>query len=178
MANKVLTKIFHSLSNEEIGKYFTKEIESKDKENNDKENKEDKYIFDFNKIIPKPKHIWDKGNLSTITEEIEGKNNCWYEWNKSNWGVKRNAGLLDFEGGYIEFQTDWYHPFPVIREIACNHPDQVFNIEYADECGGENIGAYSIMYNSKKEEIETISKREFKTSEDRSNFYNEVWNIE
>jgi hypothetical protein len=46
-------------------------------------------VFDFDKIVPMPKHIF-RGNLGDKERKKYGKNN-WYDWSYLHWGTKWNA---------------------------------------------------------------------------------------
>ena len=48
-------------------------------------------VFDFDKIIPMPKHIF-RGGLGDKERKKYGENN-WYDWSNLHWGTKWNAGL-------------------------------------------------------------------------------------
>ncbi len=51
---------------------------------------DDGFCMDFNKITPMPKWVYNK-DLSSKDEEKYGKENCWLEWCRKNWGTKWNA---------------------------------------------------------------------------------------
>ena len=46
-------------------------------------------VYDFDKIVPMPKHIF-RGNLGDKERKKYGKNN-WYDWSYLHWGTKWNA---------------------------------------------------------------------------------------
>lgn len=92
----------------------------------------DKYVeempIDFNKIIPMP-----DGNTD------------WYSWCIDKWGTKWNAYSQEVGlEGEIIFQTAWSNPYPIIEALSNKYPDAEFNLRYADEDFGQNVGEYSM----------------------------------
>jgi hypothetical protein len=77
----------------------------------------------------------------------------WYEWQTINWGTKWNAiGALD-EGKHIHFLTAWSTPFVLIGRLSKKYPEAEFNVRYADEDFGYNVGEYTfnngdLVYNN------------------------------
>lgn len=71
----------------------------------------------------------------------------WYEWSIENWGTKWNAyddEVLE-DDTVARFDTAWSHPFPVVKQLSRDHPDDVIAVVYADEDLGCNFGAYFIQ---------------------------------
>lgn len=104
---------------------------------------EDKEFFDFEKIIPPPENI-EKGGC---TGEHPVGVICWYEWQKENWGTKWNSYSFNKWAKWdkeFSFQTAWNHPVPIIKKLSEMFPDVRFNIKYADEDIGSNLGEYEI----------------------------------
>lgn len=67
----------------------------------------------------------------------------WHEWQSTNWGTKWNAmGALD-EGEHIHFLTAWSTPFELIARLSNKYPGAEFNVRYADEDFGHNVGEYT-----------------------------------
>lgn len=88
--------------------------------------------FDFNMLVPMPMHVY-RGNLSQDDEkDFIG----WYEWSCTNWGTKWNcyAQACDVKDGvaFIEFDTAWSVPYPVIVAFA-NTFEIEFEYRYFDE---------------------------------------------
>lgn len=104
--------------------------------------------FDFNKIIKTPDHIY-QWNLWQAEREKYGEENCWYHWNISNWGTKRNAYFVEFKEDEIKFETARSHPDPIIEEISRLFPEVEFEISYADEDIGNNCDQYTIKNTEK-----------------------------
>ncbi len=71
---------------------------------------------------------------------------AWYSWCNANWGTKWNSygyhdyTEKDFDGSTIEFQTAWGCAFPVIETLAERYPDLHFELRWADEDFGYNVG--------------------------------------
>lgn len=118
-----------------------------------KENDEDEISFE--NVIPSP----------------EEEN--WYNWRIENWGTKWDAyDTFRYSDNSIGFNTAWNHPFPVVKKISEIFPDVTFNVKYADEDLGYNLGEYSI-----KNGIVT-DETEFKQgSEDAKHFAMEIQGI-
>lgn len=104
--------------------------------------------FDFNNLIPMPADsdaFKATGGVSMEDEERLGKENTWYGWSIKNWGTKWNAYAVRVNKyGKFVFQTAWSHPFPVIRKLSEKFPNDLFNIAYADEDKGRNLGMYQM----------------------------------
>ena len=101
--------------------------------------------IDFNKVIPTPDNIY-QGNLGKEEFAKYGKNN-WLDWNTANWGTKWNSYGYDaeytpkeFDGEHIEFQTAWSYPDPIIAALAKQYPNLSFEVKWADEDFGYNVG--------------------------------------
>lgn len=104
--------------------------------------------FDFEKVIPMPENIF-RGDLGDEERKIYGENN-WYDWSIKNWETKWNAvySTLSYAETnrimYIEFDTAWSCPKPVLNKFA----EQLYNdygienieVQYADEDIGNNCG--------------------------------------
>lgn len=100
--------------------------------------------LDFNKVIPMPENIF-RGNLGREERAKYGSDN-WYDWSVSNWGTKWNCygfhdqTAQDFDGSTIEFQTAWSYPDQIIAALAEKYPDLHFEVKWADEDFGYNVG--------------------------------------
>lgn len=100
--------------------------------------------LDFSKVIPYPDNIY-QGNLGSEERAKYGKDN-WYDWNIEHWGTKWNCygfsdqTVQDFDGSTIEFQTAWSHPAPILARLAEQYPDLRFEVMWADEDFGHNVG--------------------------------------
>lgn len=66
----------------------------------------------------------------------------WYAWSCNNWGTKWNAHdcYVCTSDHCIGFQTAWNMPDGVYVEMAAQNPDVYFEIKWADEDTGYNVG--------------------------------------
>ena len=90
--------------------------------------------FDFNRLIPAPAHMY-RGSLGMDDDKDFPCN--WYDWQSEHWGTKWNA--YDFSSGidgdcaFIQFDTAWAAPFPIIAAFANAFPTLAFEHSYFDE---------------------------------------------
>ena len=118
--------------------------------------------FDFNLIVPMPSELkgttaptrilseedYAKGNMQGITQAMsdELKQKCgydnWYDWCYTHWGTKWNSDEVHIYDNEINFNTAWSNPLPIIIALSEKYPDAQFNIKYADEDFGHNVGSY------------------------------------
>lgn len=104
---------------------------------------------DFSFLVPPPVNI-ETGGCShgfTFGERVEEQPDgtiCWYAWNVNNWGTKWNAYDSEVTEGRVQFDTAWSHPYPVMKALAAKHPDVEFEVQYADEDLGSNLGHYKL----------------------------------
>jgi hypothetical protein len=77
------------------------------------------------------------------------KHDNWYNWSCDMWGTKWNAYSQSIDTVsnerldtviVIEFDTAWASPDPVIQALAEMFPTLRFNLSYADEDLGYNVG--------------------------------------
>jgi len=127
--------------------------------------KSDNTEFDFNKIIPMPEElrgttaptriISDEEYLINpqkgVTESMSknyikkyGYDN-WYDWSTSNWGTKWNASDIFISDDMIEFNTAWASPFSIFEKLSEMFGDATFEIMFADEDFGYNVGKYKLL---------------------------------
>ena len=89
----------------------------------------------------------------------------WHEWRCDKWGTKWNASeyRLDLDNGEVRFHTAWSHPFPLIKALSRQFPDDVFVVSYADEDLGYNAGEYEIRNGifQLDDDIENASREAF-----------------
>lgn len=66
----------------------------------------------------------------------------WYDWQTANWGTKWNAYSQNHVEGEneIEFDTAWSTPYEAMVHLSTKYPDVEFEIQYADEDLGQNVG--------------------------------------
>lgn len=70
---------------------------------------------------------------------------CWYQWNLRNWGTKWNTCDTSMQGNKIFFQTAWSTPVNVILTLSKKFPNLKFEVKYADEDFGQNLGTYECI---------------------------------
>lgn len=77
----------------------------------------------------------------------------WYGWQKNNWGTKWNASDVNWiDDDLVSFNTAWSTPFDLLVKLSEKYPQATFEVEYADEDFGYNVGRY-VLQNG--EEIDT-----------------------
>ena len=100
--------------------------------------------IDFNKIIPQPEGLY-MGNLGPKERELY-KDNNWYDWRYQHWGTKWNSygyesGVVyNEEDNQIRFETANCSARKIITELSRQYPDVLFELRYADEDFGYNVG--------------------------------------
>ena len=82
--------------------------------------------------------------MSEKFQEEFGYDN-WYDWQIANWGTKWNAyDQYKIEGeSTIEFSTAWSTPYHAITALSVKYPTLRFEVEFADEDFGHNVGKYT-----------------------------------
>ena len=97
-------------------------------------------------------HLLEKGsaNLEEAAKALENEkiygHRDWYSWTRDNWGTKWNAYSQELrEDGVIKFETAWSTPEPVICALSRMFPDAQFDVRYADEDFGHNVGEYTYI---------------------------------
>lgn len=96
---------------------------------------------DFSFLIPPPENI-ERGDCSGFQHAPGAV--CWYDWNIAHWGTKWNAYSSEVTGGKVRFDTAWSHPLRVMLALFDKHPDVAFEVKYADEDLGSNLGHYVV----------------------------------
>ena len=68
----------------------------------------------------------------------------WHGWATQQWGTKWNLDpeipVLDETTGSLRFETAWSMPEPIIEELSRQNPGLTFEISWADEDIGYNVG--------------------------------------
>lgn len=68
----------------------------------------------------------------------------WYDWCVNNWGTKWNAyDFMQIDSNSISFQTAWSTPENIIRALSQKYPSLQFEVKFADENFGYNVGEYT-----------------------------------
>jgi hypothetical protein len=70
----------------------------------------------------------------------------WYGWQTANWGTKWNAyEQYSNDDAVIEFDTAWSTPYSLLVNLSKMFPQITFEVEYADEDFGYNVGRYVLL---------------------------------
>lgn len=108
---------------------------------------EEEYLEQEKKNATLSSHFgFGKGITQKMHDELIEKYGYadWYGWQLSNWGTKWNAYSQSIgEDGEITFQTAWSTPEELIGKLSSLYPDAIFEVQYADEDFGYNVGVYS-----------------------------------
>jgi hypothetical protein len=102
--------------------------------------------FDFERVLPMPKHIraggaYD-GGLSV--EVFPG----WYQWSCENWGTKWNAWDVSRRGygrtGRVRYRffTAYDPPMPVLDALAHRFPSVEIDLSFDVELRGDGTAAW------------------------------------
>ena len=79
-----------------------------------------------------------------LTNFREHRASTWYDWSVNNWGTKWNndpdTPVVDPETGAIHFDTAWSMPEPIFMELSRQYPELTFDVSWADEDIGYNVG--------------------------------------
>lgn len=92
---------------------------------------------DYKNISPTSMEDVGKAYIDNI---LEYGADTWYDWCIENWGTKWDACECKIGDDYLEFETAWDAPFPIIEELSRRFPKLTFSHEYADEDLGSNCG--------------------------------------
>ena len=89
-----------------------------------------------------------RGLTQALADEYKKKfGHCdWYGWQTSNWGTKWNAySQHESDENCIEFDTAWSNPYSILVKLSKMFPEVTFEVEYADEDFGYNVGRYTLV---------------------------------
>ena len=90
-----------------------------------------------------------------LADEYKAKfGHCdWYGWQTDNWGTKWNAyDQYSDDDNVIEFNTAWSTPYNLLVNLSKKYPQVTFEVEYADEDFGYNVGRYVLLNGEVTEE--------------------------
>lgn len=96
-----------------------------------------------------------RGLTQALADEyIKKFGHCdWYGWQTSNWGTKWNAyDQFEVDENVIEFNTAWSTPYGLLVNLSELFPQVTFEVEYADEDFGYNVGRYVLLNGEIEEE--------------------------
>jgi hypothetical protein len=83
-----------------------------------------------------------------LADEYKAKfGHCdWYGWQTDNWGTKWNAyDQYSNDDAVIEFNTAWSTPYSLLVNLSKKYPQVTFEVEYADEDFGYNVGRFVLL---------------------------------
>jgi hypothetical protein len=89
-----------------------------------------------------------RGLTQALADEYKEKfGHCdWYGWQTANWGTKWNAyEQYSNDDAVIEFDTAWSTPYSLLVNLSKMFPQITFEVEYADEDFGYNVGRYVLL---------------------------------
>ena len=124
--------------------------------------------FDFETIVPSPKTAAECPERYFIKDAQDARNHGlayegekpwlnWHDWNRDNWGTKRNAydtNCCDLDESFpeesddeevefiISFNTAWCPPMPIFENLIKLHPELKISCFYIEE-GMGFCGVYS-----------------------------------
>lgn len=88
-----------------------------------------------------------RGITRAMSNEYKAKFGAdnWYDWQVHNWGTKWNAYDQIFEEGsnIITFDTAWSTPQQAMYHLSSKYPTLTFEVQFADEDLGHNVGNYT-----------------------------------
>lgn len=103
-----------------------------------KPNLSDAEISVITKYVPVSEVI--KLGETVVTNFINYGAFTWYEWSITNWGTKWNSSNSFESTSYLNFQTAWDSPTPIIKKMSEMFPNVTMTLTYADEDLGNNCG--------------------------------------
>jgi hypothetical protein len=88
-----------------------------------------------------------RGLTQKLADEYRKKfgHSDWYNWQIENWGTKWNAYEQVKVENVIEFQTAWSTPFALLVNLSLMFPEVTFEVRFADEDFGYNVGEYTLL---------------------------------
>lgn len=95
---------------------------------------------DYASISPTSMEAVGRAYIDNI---LEYGHDTWYDWRIDNWGTKWNACECKIGDDYLEFETAWSAPFPIIEDLSRRFPELIFHHDWADEDLGYNCGRHS-----------------------------------
>lgn len=160
-------------------------------------------LFSFSLIVPYPedkkeciekygeKYIYNE-NQHISSDDIKPWLN-WYDWSCDFWGCKWDACNRGVSYNWLEFDTPWSPPVPVMEELCKKLPNIPFIWEFSEEQGIGGFAGY-LRHNpvfvdsfseaepGNFEEVENFDSKAneeevvfFETDEEITDMYNELW---
>jgi hypothetical protein len=127
--------------------------------------KSEQSLFDFNKIVLQPAELEGtkaptnilsdeeyaktplRGITQAMSDELKQKFGFdnWYDWRYTHWGTKWNADEVVISDNEITFNTAWNTPEPIFIKLSEMFPMVTFEVEFADEDFGYNVGKFKLF---------------------------------
>lgn len=86
----------------------------------------------------------------------------WYNWACANWGTKWNAtNFYKLDESLYEFTTAWSSPLPIFKRISEIYPQEIIEVDFADETIGSNCGTIKFQKGDVIEYIDHEGNYEF-----------------
>lgn len=105
-------------------------------------NASDEVVAKIKQEVKSTKNEFDFENILPMPTEFEED---WYNWRIENWGTKWNSSeVWEFEEGFT-FNTAWSTPFNLLVGLSKKYPNVEFNIRFADEDFGYNVGEFTLL---------------------------------
>jgi len=121
--------------------------------------------FDFNLILPMPDELEGGSSPTYIVSQEEYENDSskgmtkamsdelikkygfdnWYNWRIHNWDTKWNSDEVYINYNEITFDTAWSNPKALLVALSEKYPTIKFQIKFADEDFGFNVGEYTLL---------------------------------
>ena len=110
--------------------------------------KQEKRIVEGNLTNDEKNFGLSRGLTQKLVDEYRKKfgHADWYNWRLENWDTKWNAyEQVQIDENVIEFQTAWSTPFSLLVNLSLMFPEVTFEVIFADEDFGYNVGEYTLL---------------------------------
>ena len=110
--------------------------------------KQEKRIVEGNLTNDEKNFGLSRGLTQKLVDEYRKKfgHSDWYNWRIENWGTKWNAyEQVQIDENVIEFQTAWSTPFSLLVNLSELFSEVTFEVRFADEDFGYNVGEYTLL---------------------------------
>ena len=101
-------------------------------------------LRNFNLILSLPSDVWEADRLANeksiyrvpiLSRELD-------DWRYLNWGTGEPSFRFEEIKGGVSFETFNSHPLPLLVCLFRANHEVLFNVKYADENMGYNLGSY------------------------------------
>ena len=97
--------------------------------------------------IARGETVFSKGITQKISQDLIEKYGYdnWYDWQLNTWGTKWNAYSQEsLSENSFKFETAWATPSNFLLNFSAMFPEVTFEMKYADEDMGYNVGEYHV----------------------------------